>query len=166
MKDVQCLGGEFSIDECTWSTPDTACAAHEMDSIVFCGKTNAASMEGTARLLSSDGAPSLSGTGLLQIYVGGEWSPVCGVAPGAASLACKAMGFTGASVSEAVVQSKTNTKTPLLGSLSCSGAETSIMDCSFERGDDVYCAPAEAAVLSCAGDGDTTGRPAKLPASL
>ena len=164
MKDLQCAGGEFSIDECTWSAPDAACAAHELDSVVFCGKTDALTGEGTARLLSSDGAPSLSGAGLLQIYHDGVWTPVCGLTPGAASVACKTMGFAGASVSGAAAQSSTNAEIPLLGNLHCDGSESSVTDCSFEQGDDVYCAPSEAAVVSCAGDGDSTGQPAKLPA--
>ena len=35
----------------------------------------------------------------------------------------------------------------------CGGEELGVSACHFEEGDDVFCAPAEAVVLRCAGDG-------------
>jgi len=34
--------------------------------------------------------------------------------------------------------------------LECQGSETSVLECSFDAGTDVYCAASEAAVLHCA----------------
>ena len=151
MQDLRCTGGEFSIDECTWSAPDAACMGHALDSIVYCGRSGGAMQDGAARLLDSDGggAPSLGSEGLLEVYLKGVWSPVCGVTPGAASVACKAMGFAGAASVAGI--SKANSVMPMVGSLSCGGSEASLAECSFDVGDDVYCAPAEAAIVRCSG---------------
>lgn len=124
-----------------------------MDSVVYCGETTAEDPLGSARLVAADGAPSLSGKGMLELFAAGGWSPVCGVTPGAAQVACKAMGYAGASAS-ATEAAPWNMKTPSVGALSCSGTEESLVDCSFEEGDDVFCAPVEAAVLQCTGGGE------------
>merc|ERR1711862_58340 len=68
MKDLTCTGGEFSIDECTWSSPDASCLGHELDSVVYCGMTGSIVQEGKARVLDN-GSPSLSGGGILQVYM-------------------------------------------------------------------------------------------------
>merc|ERR1712187_1056457 len=105
------------------------------------------------------GAPSLSGVGLLQVYMHGTWSSICGATPGALTVACKSMGFNSASTSGAVAEAKTNRDTPLIGDLSCTGSESSLLDCSFEYGElDVFCAPSEAVVIHCSGDGDASGQ--------
>ena len=161
MRELACTGGELSVGECSWSVPDETCPGHALDSVVFCGDASHPTMpEGAVRLLSDDGAPSLSGTGILEVRIGGVWSPVCGVTLGAATVACKLMGFAGAGTA-ASARAEHAIKEPRLGDLDCGGSETSILDCSFREGDDVFCAPMEAVVVNCAGEGDTTGRMAK-----
>ena len=77
---LTCSGSELSVGECSWSAPDPACSGHKLDSVVFCGEALASDMpEGAVRLLSTSGAPSLSGTGLLEVHVGGVWTSVCGI---------------------------------------------------------------------------------------
>ena len=53
---------------------------------------------GSVRLLSGGGAPSIDGVGRLEVFLSGEWAPVCseGFTDGAAAVACKSMGFSGA----------------------------------------------------------------------
>ena len=147
MQDLACTGGELSIKDCTWSEPSGA--SHEQDSILFCGSASDGPADGSVRLLSRDGAPSLSSNGIVEIYLGGHWSPVCGISSGAESLVCKELGFAGA-VAGSVQEKARSLSSPRIGGLTCSGAEASVLDCSYEFGDDVYCAPSEASLISCA----------------
>ena len=150
MASVACTGDELTLTECAWSVPSEACLTHEADSIVYCGSSSTGFSEGSVRLLSAEGAPSLTGQGALEMLVNEEWSPVCGISPGAQSLACKALGFAGAADSSAgSMEIAGGSHIPRVGKLDCKGSETSLLDCSFEAGDDVYCAPAEASTISC-----------------
>lgn len=158
MEGLACKGGELSIAECQWSAPGPSCLGHEQDAVIYCGRnSDASSLEGAARLLSDDGAPSLSGAGVLEIFAAGTWSTVCGVSPGAASVACKAMGFSGADTAGPGSDTGHGRSPPALGKLTCSGSEASLLECSFELGEDVFCAETEASVIRCAGEGDATG---------
>ena len=86
----------------------------------------------------------------MEIFTNGGWSPVCGISHGAVSVVCKALGFAGAGASsEAAPQVGPGLHVPRLGDLRCSGSETSVLDCSFEAGDDVYCAASEASSIRC-----------------
>ena len=149
MQDLQCTGGELSITECRWSAPSATCLAHELDSVVYCGSVESRTQEGSVRLLSTDGAPSLSASGIVEIFSGGRWSSVCGLNAGAAAVLCKAMGFAGASTG--AVTTARSTEVPMVGSLRCSGSEASPLACNFDAGEDVYCAATEAASLQCIG---------------
>merc|ERR1712087_201004 len=119
--------------------------SHDRDSIVFCGSSSGTS-EGSVRLLSGEGAPSLSGEGIAEIFVHGEWSPVCGISPGAQSLLCKALGFAGADSSGGSVWAA-GSRVPSVGSLECKGSEASVLECHFDAKDDVYCAASEASAI-------------------
>ena len=44
--------------------------------------------------------------------------------------------------------------------LACTGSETSVLQCPMAVGDDVFCAPEESVLLTCAGHGDPVGKPA------
>lgn len=158
MEDLACQGGELSIAECKWSAPGPACLAHDADVLVYCGRdADAGALEGSARLLSEDGAPSLTGAGILEVFAAGAWSTVCGVSTGAASVACKAMGFSGAAAAGPAAEKGRGRSAPALGELTCSGSEASVLECSFQLGEDVYCAATEASVVRCAGEGDAAG---------
>merc|ERR1712014_559275 len=61
MQDLVCSGGELSVKDCAWSEPSGA--THEQDSILFCGSSSDGPVDGSVRLLSPDGAPSLSASG-------------------------------------------------------------------------------------------------------
>ena len=159
MKDLRCTGEEMDVGECAWSPPDAACAGHEADSIVYCGVMGGPLWEGAARLLGTDGAPSLSGEGLLQVFADGQWSSVCGLDSGAATVACKAMGFAGAAGGSSAAGHAWMSGAPGIGELSCGGSEHGLRECSFQHAQDVFCAPAEAAIISCSGSGETIGRP-------
>merc|ERR1711933_614465 len=93
-----------------------------------------------------------------QMFWGGAWSSVCGATPGAVSVACKIMGFSGASATSSIAQAKENNDEPLVGALSCSGSEASLSECSFDHGAlNVFCAPREAVWARCSGNGDASG---------
>ncbi len=138
-----------------------------MDSIVYCGRAGSGLPEdGSLRLLAG-GAPSIDGVGRLEIFANGAWSPVCssGFTPGSASVACKAMGFSGAKASTSDCAAVgCGTVPPQISEMSCSGGEADLLSCAFEEGDDVFCDASESVVISCVGDGDTQGRPMKIAA--
>merc|ERR1712113_1315190 len=148
MQDLVCSGGELSVKDCTWSEPSAA--THEQDSILFCGSSSDGPADGSVRLLRNNGAPSLSSNGFVEIYLNKQWSSVCGLSSGAESLVCRGVGFAGAATERQPQDEAWSLSTPNVGDLTCSGGEESVLGCSFESGDDVYCAPAEASFISCA----------------
>lgn len=175
MSSLACEGGELDIQECVFSVPDTVCLGHAHDSIVYCGVGGSATgfQEGTTRLLSFDGSPSIDGTGRLELFHGGAWGPVCksGFTLGSATVACKAMGFAGAQPSAGVsscgghaANNYCGTLAPQLSEVACSGQEDELLACPHEEFDDVFCAPEESVLLRCSGDGNTQGRPKKVSA--
>ena len=99
MKDLTCEGGELQIQDCQWASPDAGCSDHSLDSVLYCGTEGTAGIinEGSLRILSHDGAPSIDGEGRLEIFKAGGWAPVCntGFTAGAEMVACKSMGFDG-----------------------------------------------------------------------
>jgi len=175
MKDLKCKGGELDIQDCSWDVSGSSCSGHALDSIVYCGTDGSAgnAEDGALRLLSHDGSPSIDGEGRLEMLKAGRWAPVCssGFTDGAAVVACKSMGFTGAT-SPAVQPGCRSFKgknfcgkvPPHVSKLACSGQETSIDACPYEEGDDVFCAPEESVMISCAGEGDSQGRQTTVPA--
>lgn len=166
MKGLSCAGGELAVADCHWLAPDAACADHASDSVVYCGNEKGASVvpAGSVRLMSHDGAPSFDGSGRLEVFAGGVWSPVCrdGFSAGAASVACAAMGFEGVASPKAAChgfqgQDYCGSASPSLSSVACVGTEDGILACPHEEGDDVFCSAQESVVVSCAGSGNTQG---------
>ena len=117
---------------------------------------------GSLRLLSEGGAPSIDGVGRLEVFLSGAWAPVCseGFTDGAAAVACKSMGFTGAEPARGgcVNAGLCGVNTPHLSNVECVGSESSLLSCPHIEGGDVYCAPEESVVVRCIGDGDAMGR--------
>jgi len=146
-QNLACSGGELSITECMWSVPSGAGLSHGEDSVVYCGSVASSTAEGSVRLLSADGAPSLSGDGIAEVFLDGAWSPVCGMSSGAASVLCKAAGFAGTASGTETARSM---KSLRVGDLRCSGSEATVLDCTSLRGEDVYCASSEASLVHCA----------------
>ena len=103
LANLVCDGGELDFQDCSFTAPDAACLDHALDSIVYCGREGYSSdaPEGTSRILSFDGSPSIDGVGRLEMFAAGGWSPICtsGFTSGAANVACKSMGFAGAQTS-------------------------------------------------------------------
>ena len=117
---------------------------------------------GSVRLLSGGGAPSIDGVGRLEVLLSGEWAPVCseGFTDGAAAVACKSMGYSGAEPARGgcVKAGLCGVDAPHLSNVQCVGSESSLLSCPHQEGDDVYCAPEESVVVHCIGDGDAVGR--------
>lgn len=173
LKSLNCIGNELTIDECIFSEADESCLSHTSDAIVFCGNTDSPPFaEGSLRLIDAEGAPAISEsgsgiTGRLEIFVAGSWAPVCkeGFSSGSASVACKQMAFSGHSGSSScAIKGLCGAVPPHVSEVSCSGSEKSLLDCSLSSGGDVFCAPEESLVLSCAGKGDSIGKPFHQPA--
>lgn len=148
---------------------------HAYDSVVYCALKEDGDelpQEGALRLLSADGSPSLDGKGRPEVFLEGAWAPICksGLGPGSDAVICKSMGFSGVGASAATTCSSFEGSNhcgdvaPVLSDLACSGAESAVLSCPHQAGEDVFCAPSESLVLACAGDGETQGRPAKEPA--
>jgi hypothetical protein len=155
------------LEECSWSAPDDVCMGHGQDTIVYCSKNEVSGSiaKGAVRLISEDGSPSIDGKGRPEVHLDGAWSPICnsGTTPGAQTVICKAMGFSGAGaggVAKCAGKGCGNTA-PGFSELACSGSERNVLECPHQVGEDVFCAPSESIVVTCAGDGDTQGRPVK-----
>jgi len=167
MEGLTCAGGELAATECQWSLPGAACADHSADAVVYCGNAKGADVvpEGSARIVSYDGAPSFDGSGRLEVFAAGAWAPVCrdGFTAGSASLACASMGFEGAVTTKAQScrgfqgQDYCGEVSPRLSSVACVGNEDELLACPHEEGDDVFCAAQESVVVSCAGSGNAQG---------
>ena len=169
-----CDGGELDFQDCSFTAPDAACLDHALDSIVYCGREGYSSdaPEGTSRILSFDGSPSIDGVGRLEMFAAGGWSPICtsGFTSGAANVACKSMGFAGAQTSaehsscgNVGGNNYCGATEPRISAMACSGEESDLSACPYESSDDVFCAPEESVVLSCAGGGgDSQGRARKI----
>lgn len=171
MADLRCSGSEWSIEECSWASPDDACMTHREDTIIYCAKSEAmaSAPQGAVRLISQDGAPSIDGKGRPEILMGEAWVPICssGLSSGSTSVICKSMGFSGAGAADTSScgnfhgENYCGDVAPGLSELSCSGSESEVLACPHEAGEDVFCAPSESVVVACVGDGETQGRPAK-----
>merc|ERR1719271_1045389 len=106
MKHLRCKGRERTIWECGWENPDAECADHKKDAVIACwnGKLRAIP-EGELRLVTPQGEVSKDGIGRLQVWyvdkTGEKWGDVCGqgFTPNNAMVACRAMGYEGASTS-------------------------------------------------------------------
>lgn len=168
MAALTCSGAELDIGECSFQSPSTSCLAHELDAIVFCGMNSHSDFaEGQNRLIDVGGAPSLDGIGRLEVFHQGAWGPVCrsGFTLGAASVACKAMGYASATATEndfscqrASGHNYCGDVAASLSEISCSGQEANVFECPHEKDDNVFCAPEESVVIHCNGEGNPQGR--------
>ena len=97
MKDLTCEGGEMKVQDCSYAPPDSTCSDHSLDSVVYCGTTGKSGNieDGTLRIMSHDGSPSIDGEGRLEMFKAGSWAPICSITAGAEMVACKSMGFAG-----------------------------------------------------------------------
>jgi hypothetical protein len=168
MKDLSCTGDELSVKECSWAAPTSDCSSHAQDAVVFCAAGEPGPKEGTLRLIGTDGAPAT--TGRLEVLLDSRWGAVCseGFSSASATTACKNMGFSASanSVQASCASVDANfcgQAPPHMSQLACTGNEQSVLECAFERGDEVFCGANEAVVLGCAGDGDTQGRANNAP---
>ena len=167
VKSLKCVGTEMSLDECSSEAVDDACLSHGSDAVIFCGANSLTAFpDGKLRLIGATGAPALpKEAGRLEVFLGASqaWAPVCklGFTSGSASVACKQMGYTGAA-GFAGCRSKEacGGVAPQLADLACAGSETNVLQCPMSIGNDVFCAPEESVLLSCAGHGDPIGKPA------
>lgn len=172
---VSCRGGELSLDDCVWSPPDTDCLEHQNDAVISCLRvdTPAEPTDGAVRLLAAHGSPSIDGTGRVDVFQGGQWSPVCssGFTSSSARVACRQMGYSG--VSEKAWDTCRNlfdgrycgTVPPDVAELKCKGHEGTVLSCPHQHGLDVLCAAEDSVVLMCGGTGgDPRGQPRKVPA--
>ena len=101
-----------------------------------------------------------------EVYLKDAWVPICssGISSGAGAVICKSMGFRGAltEVAKCTSRDSCGEVPPGLSELACSGQESNVLDCPHAAGSsDVFCAPSESILVSCAGAGETQGRPVK-----
>ena len=77
------------------------------------------------------------------MFLAGKWAPVCseGFSDGAAVVACKSMGFSGAEPAQrgCVDAGLCGVEAPHLSNVDCLGFESSLLACPNVEGDDVYC---------------------------
>lgn len=175
MQNLQCVGNERNVQQCTWSEPDATCQDRSKDAVVWCSSGEPVSAEsGAVRLLGPDGQQSFNGEGRLEVFVKGEWAPVSsqGFSEGSATVACKQMGFHGvdplatkASPKNLSGQSSDEHIPPCVA-FSCSGKENGVLNCPHEVGSESFCVRDAGVNIKCVGGGDASGLPSKQPAPI
>ena len=134
-KNVKCAGPELSLGECEFEPADDACLSHVSDAVVFCGANGVSPFAGGKLRLGEGGAPALPRVaGRLEMYLGAvqAWVPVCrnGNTSGSAAVACKSMGFTGASgFGPCASSGLCGAEPPQVFELACAGSESSLLQC-------------------------------------
>ena len=166
LKSLSCAGSEMNVGDCNFEAADAGCADHALDSVVHCGMMNSSPFtDGAVRLVDGSGAPALAlgsqTSGRLEVYLAGSrtWAPIskAGFHTGAATVACKWMGFSGQASFEACKGVECGSIPPHLSELACSGSEANLLECGHAALDDVFCAPEESVIVACIGHGDARG---------
>ena len=89
--------------------------------------------QGSLRLVGSSRSSSYLYAGRLEIYVSGEWGTICddGWGNNEANVACKQMGFVGASSSDWTPRNDGSTnQTIWLDDVICTGSEPQLINCN------------------------------------
>lgn len=166
MKHLKCRGHEKTIWDCHWENPDAECADHKHDAVIACWNGRLRPIpEGELRMVTPNGEVTKDGSGRLQVWYNDEWGDVCGqgFTPNNALVACRSMGYEGASTE---VMDKDphlhegekplpSDKPPAYSEVMCKGTEGSLQDCSHEEGSDKLCE--KPALLQCYGSGTPQG---------
>ncbi|KAL8270855.1 hypothetical protein Esti_005226 [Eimeria stiedai] len=128
---IAAAGPEKSIHDCTFEEPTPQCRNHSFDVAVKCSNNPPAEpVFGTLRIVDEEGSPVMDGTGRLQVYktdVNGI--NVCGL----------------------------DSEPIHMVNVACEGDEKNLRNCPHETKADIYCSHSEDIVVSCRGDGDSTG---------
>ncbi|XP_063966830.1 uncharacterized protein LOC129277690 isoform X10 [Lytechinus pictus] len=140
---VQCTGRESNILDCVHDGIGTNNCAHSEDAGVICSPLE----EGQVRLADGE-TPS---EGRVEIVFKGQWGTVCDDAwdTSDATVVCRSLGFTGALEAVSFAGFGQGTGIIVLDNVSCSGSESTLIECA-NRGLGVHnCGHSEDAGVRC-----------------
>ncbi|KXJ07532.1 Deleted in malignant brain tumors 1 protein [Exaiptasia diaphana] len=145
LDDVDCNGGESSLDQCThigWGVHN--CGHHE-DVGIVCNTGKAQPLR-----LASKEYSSLSVKGILQIYHNGQWGTICDDYWDMTdtNIACKQLGYTSASTYKHLGQ---GTDPIWLDDVDCNGGESSLDQCTHIGWGVHNCGHSEDVGIECTG---------------
>ncbi|RXN00328.1 Neurotrypsin [Acipenser ruthenus] len=159
LDEVQCTGNELSIEQCSKSLWGEHNCAHKEDAGVSCTPLT----DGTLRLVGGMG----SHEGRLEVYYNGQWGTVCddGWTESNIQVVCKQLGFR---YVEGSVQPHfaVGTGPVFLDDVSCSGKESSLVQCGRREWRKHDCTHQEDVSVVCSPDQDVNGIPSSLPMRL
>ncbi|XP_069486856.1 neurotrypsin [Ambystoma mexicanum] len=148
LDEVQCTGNELSIEQCTKSTWGEHNCGHKEDAGVSCTPLS----DGAIRLAGGKG----SHEGRLEVYHSGQWGTVCddGWTERNTLVVCRQLGFKyGKNAMES--HAEDGTGQIWLDNVSCSGKETSILQCSRREWGKHDCSHQEDVRITCQPDNGT-----------
>ncbi|XP_027689742.2 neurotrypsin isoform X2 [Chelonia mydas] len=148
LDEVRCTGNELSIEECPKSSWRDHNCAHKEDAGVSCTPLT----DGAIRLAGGKG----SHEGRLEVHYSGQWGTVCddGWTEMNTQVVCRQLGFKyGKSASESYLEERTG---PIwLDDVSCSGKESTILQCSKREWGKHDCNHQEDVRITCHADNDS-----------
>ncbi|EMP40827.1 Neurotrypsin [Chelonia mydas] len=148
LDEVRCTGNELSIEECPKSSWRDHNCGHKEDAGVSCTPLT----DGAIRLAGGKG----SHEGRLEVHYSGQWGTVCddGWTEMNTQVVCRQLGFKyGKSASESYLEERTG---PIwLDDVSCSGKESTILQCSKREWGKHDCNHQEDVRITCHADNDS-----------
>ncbi|XP_038067599.1 deleted in malignant brain tumors 1 protein-like isoform X2 [Patiria miniata] len=133
LDEVECSGEESNLYECRYKE-DHNCN-HSEDAGVVCivpTSTQGSIVSGSVRLVSLGNSPDSEGR--LEMFVDGEWLPVCN--PGwdmtGANMVCRQLGFSSAINTNIAGVNSNGQGSSIINRVSCTGSEVQLKDCKVE----------------------------------
>ncbi|XP_067414786.1 neurotrypsin isoform X1 [Emydura macquarii macquarii] len=148
LDEVRCTGNELSIEQCPKSSWREHNCGHKEDAGVSCTPLT----DGAIRLADGKG----SHEGRLEVHYSGQWGTVCddGWTELNTQVVCRQLGFKyGKSAPESYLEE--STRPILLDDVSCSGKESTILQCSKREWGKHDCSHQEDVRITCHPDNDS-----------
>ncbi|XP_061490764.1 neurotrypsin-like isoform X4 [Rhineura floridana] len=147
LDNVECLGNEFLLDQCTKSSWGEHNCDHIEDAGVICDPFSA---EGTIRLAGGHN----SHEGRVEVYHNGGWGCVCddGWTGINAQVACRQLGFSGPARLASEGEFASGQGFILLDDVACKGTELSLFDCPHSNWGQHDCSHEEDVGVHCSLD--------------
>ncbi|XP_071495979.1 uncharacterized protein, partial [Diadema antillarum] len=152
LDDVECTGNETNIFDCVHAGLYVENCGHWEDAGAVCSINGKIRTPCQIRLRNG----SNDAEGRVEVYYDGEWGNVCDDQWDVrdASVVCRALGFNKASVALLDSHFGEGDGRIILDNLSCTGNETSLIDCSHSPIYEHNCQPSEHAGVICTDDVD------------
>ncbi|KAK7901780.1 hypothetical protein WMY93_018549 [Mugilogobius chulae] len=165
---VSCIGSESSITDCHHTAFGNYNCGHREDAGVTCEGNqtipdyNSTGTEGEVRLVNKENS---SCSGRVEIFHQGQWGTVCHNAwdMNDANVVCRQLGCGRAQHAYQDAAFGPGTGPIWMNIVTCTGSETSIIDCLHSAYENHYCSHREDAGVTCEGPNNTIGSTTPSP---